>query len=365
MESSDGRLGLAEMYYKLSAAASSRATLDAETMGRLASEEFWDDTAGPAPRAPLRRPCKTFSGTSSTRNGGEANARRDASGRDEMARARLFPNPPSSAPPESLLARVAMHALCFGNVRAVAVLWRRFVQRFDSAHWDRGVSLPRVDVGGDYVGSGTDVGSRTDSGLATSDAAVDSSDAAVDSSDGAVDSSVDSDETRVLVLEAPDVRACLIHQKLQLINACIRRRKVASVAAFRASEVSKEGPTPLAGTVSVWTASGWNDPGDGWEGADDWNDRTDAAGGTGVVDDDIDLTSLLGSDAAPTAKRRGGEEESELRRYASRRRRIRGKHQTPNPSPPPLVTTTRTSGSRRLRTTVMARIIVGRARGSP
>ena len=48
VESSDGRLGLAEMYYKLSAAASSRATLDAETMGRLASEEFWDDTAGPA-----------------------------------------------------------------------------------------------------------------------------------------------------------------------------------------------------------------------------------------------------------------------------------------------------------------------------
>ena len=52
VESSDGRLGLAEMYYKLSAAASSRATLDAETMGRLASEEFWDDTTEPAPRAP-------------------------------------------------------------------------------------------------------------------------------------------------------------------------------------------------------------------------------------------------------------------------------------------------------------------------
>ena len=309
VESSDGRLGLAEMYYKLSAAASSRATLDAETMGRLASEEFWDDTAGPAPRAPPEAAVQDVLRDVFDTNGGEANARRDASGRDEMARARLFPNPPRSAPPESLLARVAMHALCFGNVRAVAVLWRRFVREIRFAHWDRGVSLPRVDVGGDYVGSGTDVGSRTDSGLATSDAAVDSSDAAVDSSDGAVDSSVDSDEKRVLVLEAPDVRACLIHQKLQLINACIRRRKVASVAAFEASEVSKEGPTPLAGTVSVVTASGWNDPGDGWEGADDWNDRTDAAGGTGVVDDDIDLTSLLGSDAAPTAKRRGGEEE--------------------------------------------------------
>ena len=178
-------------------------------------------------------------------------------------------------------------------------------REFDFQHRDRGVSLPRGDVGGDYVGSGTDVGSRTDSGLATSDAAADSPDAAVDSS---VDRPSTGRDAAVLVLEAPDVRACLIHQKLQLINACIRRRKVASVAAFEASEVSKEGPT-LAGTVSVVTAKDGTNLGRRREGADDWNDRTDAAGGTGLVDDDIDLTSLLGSDAAPTAKRRGGEEE--------------------------------------------------------
>ena len=293
-----GGLGLAEMYYKLSAAASSRATLDAETMGRLASAEFWDDAAGPAPRAPpeaavqdvLRDVFDTNGGGKRSRESESERFRRDARGRDERAPA--FANPPRSAPPESLLARVALHALCFGNVRAVAVLWRRFVREIRFAHWDRGVPLPRMDVETDPEAP-TREGER----------------------DGDVDS--DEEETRVLVREAPDVRACLIHQKLQLINACVRRRKAASVAAFEASAVSKEGPTPLAGTVSVVTASGWNDPGDGWEGADDWNDRTDAAGGPhgngaigdgwgGGVDDDIDLTSLLGSDAvapAPSEKR--------------------------------------------------------------
>ena len=153
-----GGLGLAEMYYKLSAAASSRATLDAETMGRLASAEFWDDAAGPAPRAPpeaavqdvLRDVFDTNGGGKRSRESESERFRRDARGRDERAPA--FANPPRSAPPESLLARVALHALCFGNVRAVAVLWRRFVREIRFAHWDRGVLL-RVDVG-DYVSDG-------------------------------------------------------------------------------------------------------------------------------------------------------------------------------------------------------------------
>ena len=56
----------------------------------------------------------------------------------------LFPNPARSAPPDSLLARLALHALVFGNARAVATLWRRFVREIRFAHWDRGVPLPRT-----------------------------------------------------------------------------------------------------------------------------------------------------------------------------------------------------------------------------
>ena len=310
MESSDGRLGLAEMYYKLSAAASSRATLDAETMGRLASEEFWDDTAGPAPRAPRGRPCKTFSGTSSTRT--VARRTRAATRPDETRwraracfRTRREARLPRVSSRASRCTRYVSKRARGGGVMAT-------VRARDSI---RALGPRRVVTARGCSGGLCRVrdGRRVQDGLRARDVRrrrrlIRSRRRLV--RPAPVDSSVDSDETRVLVLEAPDVRACLIHQKLQLINACIRRRKVASVAAFEASEVSKEGPTPLAGTVSVdGRAKGWNDPGDGWEGADDWNDRTDAAGGTGVVDDDIDLTSLLGSDAAPTAKRRGGEEE--------------------------------------------------------
>ena len=45
-------------------------------------------------------------------------------------------SPARSAPPDSLLARVALHALVFGNARAVATLWRRFVREIRFAHWD-------------------------------------------------------------------------------------------------------------------------------------------------------------------------------------------------------------------------------------
>ena len=48
---------------------------------------------------------------------------------------------------------------------------------------------------------------------------------------------------------APDILACAMHQKLQMIDACIHRRKVRAEAEFAASGVSNLGPTPLAGSV--------------------------------------------------------------------------------------------------------------------
>ena len=164
---------------KLSAAASSRATLDAETMGRLASEEFWDDTAGPAPRAPRGGRARRSPGRlRHERWRGERAPRRVRTRRDG-ARAPVSEPAEKRASRESL-ARVAMHALCFETCARGGVM--ATVRARDSI---RALGPRRVVTArgcrGDYVGSGTDVGSRTDSGLATSDAAVDSSDAAVDS----------------------------------------------------------------------------------------------------------------------------------------------------------------------------------------
>jgi hypothetical protein len=36
---------------------------------------------------------------------------------------------PRSAPPGSLLCRLSLHALLFGNARAVAALWQRFLEQ--------------------------------------------------------------------------------------------------------------------------------------------------------------------------------------------------------------------------------------------
>ena len=40
--------------------------------------------------------------------------------------------------------RLALHALVFGNLRAVAVLWARFVRELRFAHWETRTPLPRM-----------------------------------------------------------------------------------------------------------------------------------------------------------------------------------------------------------------------------
>jgi hypothetical protein len=50
-----------------------------------------------------------------------------AGGSDAAAAAAAALALPRSAPPSSLLCRLALHALVFGNARAVAALWQRFV----------------------------------------------------------------------------------------------------------------------------------------------------------------------------------------------------------------------------------------------
>lgn len=42
------------------------------------------------------------------------------------------------------MARLALHAMTFGNARAVALLWLRFVRELRFAHWDALTLLPRM-----------------------------------------------------------------------------------------------------------------------------------------------------------------------------------------------------------------------------
>ena len=318
--------GLAELYYLLSRSVLTRAARDADTMGRLASAEFWDDEAAtgvsPPPRAPPESVVQDvlrdiFSAEGEGGHGRVlANERAfegDASSASFSAekmfsreRNSLFPNPARSAPPDSLLARVALHALVFGNARAVATLWRRFVREIRFAHWDRGVALPRTG------GVGFEAGRRRRFFGAREERAPE------DHRTHAAEEEEDPEETAFRD-ECVDVRACLVHQKIQLIDACIRRRKQKAVDEYERSDAARERRDRDARDVS----GGWDDVGGGWDDDVDFVTPSTTVSVDGVsraisekrrtnvnehemstksriVDDDIDLVALLGA-AEPAA----------------------------------------------------------------
>jgi Rab3 GTPase-activating protein catalytic subunit len=239
--------GLAELYYLLSRSVLTRAARDADTMGRLASAEFWDDEAAtgvsPPPRAPPESVVQDVLRDIFSAEGEGGHGRVLANERNS-----LFPNPARSAPPDSLLARVALHALVFGNARAVATLWRRFVREIRFAHWDRGVALPRTG------GVGFEAGRRRRFFGAREERAPE------DHRTHAAEEEEDPEETAWRD-ECVDVRACLVHQKIQLIDACIRRRKQKSVDEYERSDAARERRDRDARDVS----GGWDDVGGGWD----------------------------------------------------------------------------------------------------
>ncbi|GFR41848.1 hypothetical protein Agub_g2627, partial [Astrephomene gubernaculifera] len=59
-----------------------------------------------------------------------------------------------TAPLQGLLTRLALHALLFGNARAVAWLWQRFVRELRFGCWDAERPLPRMTPPGSSSGSG-------------------------------------------------------------------------------------------------------------------------------------------------------------------------------------------------------------------
>ena len=228
-----GGVGLAEMLWLLAASGGLRALKGADTVSRLASAEYWDEVGSnydesdgfgvaDPPRVPPESVLQDVLRDVFDTGGAGRKARKTSGGKDSNtasmgnqsaknanAAESLFPTPRKSAPAHSLLARVALHAMQFGNVRAVAMLWQRFVREVRFAHWDRGVPLPRAE----------------------------------NSDENSENSGNDFPET------APDVLACVLHQKLQMLNACIHRRVARREAEFAESGVSALGPTPLAGMV--------------------------------------------------------------------------------------------------------------------
>ena len=311
--------GLAELYYLLSKSVVARAARDAETMGRLASAEFWDDEAAtgvsPPPRAPpesvVQDVLRDIFSDAERETGGEGGGAARAGGATKKTSSRErspFPRLARSAPPDSLLARLALHALVFGNARAVATLWRRFVREIRFAHWDRGVPLPRT--GGVGFEATLERSAGTKPGPFPDDRSLPDHPLPED----------DEDDSRVFRDEQVDMNACVAHQKIQLINACIRRRKAGSVDEYERSDAAREIRRDRAARVC---SGGWDDIGGGW---DDENDATTGTtaraihaprgdafnGGRGsgddrkekrVVakspDDDIDLVALLGVATPP------------------------------------------------------------------
>ena len=86
-----------------------------------------------------------------------------------------------TAPPGTLLLLLALHSLEFSNARAIAELWSRFVRELRFRYWDTGRELPRMT-------SATDAAKQ--------------------------------DKEHGLV--GPDLSCCLLHQKLQLLDLCIK-----------------------------------------------------------------------------------------------------------------------------------------------
>ena len=175
--------------------------------GQLASEEWWRLRGVQLPRCPpeevlqdvlralFQAPAlpSAFAGAFVGADP-EDNLVAEGSSRD-----RLMTGMPCTAPPESLTSRwamfgrpvfvlhlktwceaylcrrLALHAMVFSNPRAVAMLWNRFVREVRFAHWEACTPLPRM--------------------------------AAAEP-------------------PAPDLGLSLLHQKLQMLDVCIHKRRL-------------------------------------------------------------------------------------------------------------------------------------------
>ena len=117
---------------------------------------------------------------------------------------------PRAAPPGSLLGRLALHCGTFGNARAIAILWKRFIEAVRLQHWEERALLPRMPATA-AVATGAQ-----GSGVASSSSSTSGTSARLSGAGAATWEGLGGPPP-------PDLDACLLQQKLQMLNACIFR----------------------------------------------------------------------------------------------------------------------------------------------
>jgi len=134
---------------------------------------------------------------------------------------------PRAAARDSLLSRLALHCMTFGNARAIALLWHRFVDEVRLRFWEDRALLPRMPSG-----HGAGAGSYQEAaggfgGSCPSEGPMGHLRRHPRQREGQGDrDAVARRHAAVGGPPAPDHAACLIHQKLQMLNVCIFRRSV-------------------------------------------------------------------------------------------------------------------------------------------
>ena len=125
-----------------------------------------------------------------------------------------------TAPPGSMISRIALHSMVFGNARAVSELWRRFVGVLRNDFWEEGRPLPRMTCPGVATATAAAPGPTASPGTTLSpDITQYPTEAA-----GGDSSRIRDDGLSVSPFAggdeppAPDLDCCLIHQKLQMLQ---------------------------------------------------------------------------------------------------------------------------------------------------
>eukprot|EP00891_Asterochloris_glomerata_P001378 jgi/Astpho2/1378/fgenesh1_pg.00025_%23_11_t len=205
--------------------------VEAHAVGQLATREFWERPLVKRPPVPPERSLQDVLADLFQEGPPEVHSQLQ----------HFFPR---TAPQDSLLSRLALHALCYGNARAVAILWQRFLHQLRLQFWDLQCALPRMAAWGQapaaspqaqerQPGCDQSAGDSAQDSQAGSAKAAGQEHSAASSSkrlDGVTSTAHAAAGEQSMAsggdmraAPAPDLRCCLLHQKLQLLDVCIQQ----------------------------------------------------------------------------------------------------------------------------------------------
>ncbi|KAK9816392.1 hypothetical protein WJX74_004148 [Apatococcus lobatus] len=152
---------------------------------------------------------------------------------------------PNTAPLNSLLSRFCLHAMLFGNARAVSTLWNLFIQHLRFSHWESLQPLPRMPRQPSqhppskpaspqptalqaHPETPTSTGLDSTTEQPFQEAAEQIAGKLQQQSGAQAGSRFDAAQGEPA---APDLRQGLLHQKLQMLDVCIHRQQRRAAAA--------------------------------------------------------------------------------------------------------------------------------------